>query len=752
MLPAIPYLPGNSPPPEIPLARYLPPLPGGIAADWLVEHLPRGSFILDPFGAAPHLAVEAARAGYPLIVAANNPILHLLLEISAHPPTTAQAQATLAALASAPVRQERIEPLIRSLYETTCPRCNLAAEAEAFLWLRHASAPHARLLRCPHCGAAGEFPITGEDLERAARHAAGGLHHARALERVAPLDDPLRAAATEALAVYPPRAVYGLMTLVNKLDGLLIPEDQRLLLRALLLAAFDAGNTLWPRPTERERPRQLTVPPQYRENNLWLAMEQAAAQWVALESGAAPLPVTHWPELPPPEGGICIFEGRIKELSEALAAHEIGAVVSALPRPNQAFWALSALWAGWLWGHQAVHGLRGVLQRQRFDWRWHTSALQAAFKSLAESLPAVTPYFCLIGEAEPGFISAAMLAAAQAGLEPGGVALRERSALAQIVWQQPASPRAATGAAARADSDLALGQALQEALRSRAEPATYLWMHTTGLAALLADPACASPLTTSDPFGELQNALKTALEGQPLFVRYGGSDKNWQSGLWWLAFPPPGALTSLSDQVERAVVRALLTQPAWSAAALDAQVCRQFPGLLTPEAELIRVCLDSYGEQQPTSGLWQLREAESPAQRRSDLVEMEGVISRLGEKLGYRVEKEGADPLAILWYEGSDALYALYLSASALLDKYIAAPSPAAERRVLAIPGGRANLLAYKLEHNPALAERTAGSWYFVKYRLLRRLCEEPGLARENFETTLALDPLTYADQQLRML
>ncbi|MBU2610665.1 MAG: hypothetical protein KJ606_06910, partial [Chloroflexi bacterium] len=86
ILSALPFIPGNEPARPEPLGRYLPPVPEGIAAAFLAEQaaLPpmaagpgsetkRGSWVLDPFGASPRLAVEMARAGYRVLVAVNNP-------------------------------------------------------------------------------------------------------------------------------------------------------------------------------------------------------------------------------------------------------------------------------------------------------------------------------------------------------------------------------------------------------------------------------------------------------------------------------------------------------------------------------------------------------------------------------------------------------------------------------------------------------------------------------------------------------
>ncbi|NTV04436.1 hypothetical protein HGA89_05955 [bacterium] len=161
---------------------------------------------------------------------------------------------------------------------------------------------------------------------------------------VAAPDDSDRPHVAEALECYLPRSVYALITIVNKLDGLLfLPAARRRALMALILSAFDEANTLWPHPAERPRPKQLTVPPRFLEKNVWLALERGVDAWPA---SSEPVSVVSWPEIPAETGGLCLFDGPVRDLAPRLKEITLGAVVTVLPRPNQAFWTLSALWSG----------------------------------------------------------------------------------------------------------------------------------------------------------------------------------------------------------------------------------------------------------------------------------------------------------------------------------------------------------------------------------------------------------------------
>ena len=801
--PAVPFYSGTSSPNPGPLGRYLPPVLEGAAAAWLADNLPveagqaQAPWVLDPFGVSPKVCVEAARRGYRVLVSANNPIARFLIEMAANPPSEADLQAALAELAASSRGEERMEPHIRGLYTTSCNQCSQTVMAEAFLWEKGAAGPFARLFTCPNCGAAGEFPATPADAERASHFASAGLHRARALERIASADDPDRIHAEEALSVYLPRAVYALFTLINKLDGLNLPHARRDLLAALLLTACDQANTLWQHPPRRERPRQLTIPPRFRENNIWLALERGVKLWA---SDLPRLPLTLWPELPPESGGICLFEGRLRDLGGLVEHAEslrlrIGAVLAVLPRQNQAFWTLSALWAGWLWGRASVGPFKSVLRRRRYDWAWHTAGLTVAFNSLVPILNPTTPILGLIGEAEAGFLSSALLGADLAGFELRGLALRSDPAQAQIHWQPSSTPAAQAGseklvglqgtsaaalsvAALSAAAHQAASQSAQEYLRKSGQPAQYLAMHTAALSGIVdghifrlspaphheaEEGSPEHPERESSPaesFSLAQTAIRDMLTYRGGFLRFGATESP-ETGFWWLRDPAESALPC-ADRVEKALVTFLLGYPGCGFGEVETALNVKFPGLLTPDLELIQVCLDSYAFQDPPdSGLWRLRPQEEPSARQQDLETALAQLKALADRLGYTME--GQPPV---WID-EDGLprYWFYTAASAVIGEIIlgkpgSPPSPAAGS-VIVLPGGRANLVAHKLRHDPRLrglcavegspGEAASGGWRFLKFRHLRQMLDNLLLRRDNLDEILAQDPLTYTAPQMRL-
>jgi hypothetical protein len=477
---SLPYIPGYALDYREPLSQFLPPIHNGVISTWLQNKISQGSWILDPFCASPRLAVEAARAGYRLLVTANNPIARFLLEMSADPPSQDGLKAALAELASSYKADERIEPHIRALYNTRCARCGQVVSADAFLWEHGNPSPYARIYTCPTCGDSGEHLCTTYDVEHVSKLPNVGLHKARALERVVASNDQDRIHVEQALSVYTPRALYALVTIINKIEGLNISALEQKYLAALLLNAFDQSNSMMKPSGQQERRRQLTIPRNFRENNIWLILEKGIDIWSRDYSASidTKVPVVIWPEKPPPTGGICIFEGRLISLTNSLGGLNIRAVCAAIPRPNQAFWTLSALWAGWLWGQDAVGTFKSVLHRQRYDWGWHTTALSSIFTQLVNIIDPSTNILGLIGEAEPGFVAAALVAARLSGCGLQGIALRPEDEQAQIVWN-------CTGNSEVTQSDITLidmgVQAAKSYLELRGEPTNYFNTFTSAL-------------------------------------------------------------------------------------------------------------------------------------------------------------------------------------------------------------------------------------------------------------------------------
>ena len=381
---------------------------------------------------------------------------------------------------------------------------------------------------------------------------------------------------------YLPRAVYALITIINKLDGFSPSSEHRNALFALTLTACDEANVLWPLPAERPRPKQLTIPTRFLEKNVWQALEGGVETWTG---GGQAVEVVNWPNDPGGSGGLCLFNGPMRDLAAHLNEIPLKAVVTILPRPNQAFWTLSTLWAGWLWGREMAATFKSALHRLRYDWNWHAGALEAALKNLSERLTLNAPFFAILPEPETNFLSAALLAGAETGFDLTGLAVRTRHDPVEVLWQRRAFSLAEKDEV-KIDSE-AVRSAMLSTLKERGEPVTILQLHAAGLAAMETDNSLRGK---TESLAQINTPIQDVLAGQG-FVHHGES-KNPETGLWGLEEWDP-KIESLPDRVEVSVVRFLNKSPGETYHALETAINTEFTGLLDSFAGIAagRACI-----------------------------------------------------------------------------------------------------------------------------------------------------------------
>jgi hypothetical protein len=111
--------------------------------------------------------------------------------------------------------------------------------------------------------------------------------------------------------------------------------------------------------------------------------------------------------------------------------------------------------------------------------------------------------------------------------------------------------------------------------------------------------------------------------------------------------------------------------------------------------------------------------------------------------------QEGDKP--VLWLdEAGEEVYAWYVTASAVIGEILSKKSPA-KNSLIAMPGGRANLVAYKLQQDPRLRQMVEEGWRFVKFRQVRLLAHNPSITRASLDGLLTQDLLTFETPQLRL-
>ncbi|NTV04435.1 hypothetical protein HGA89_05950, partial [bacterium] len=307
-------------------------------------------------------------------------------------------------------------------------------------------------------------------------------------------------------------------------------------------------------------------------------------------------------------------------------------------------------------------------------------------------------------EIEPSFLSAALLAAAGAGFDLNGLALRTRLDPVQIVWRRRAfSLKHAEQPEVDAES---VRSAMLAALNERGEPVPYLHLHAAGLAAMAADQ---SLHWREEALARLHAPIQAALAGSDFF--HHAESTSLETGLWGLA-DWRSAAEPLPDRVEMAVVRHIFKYPGCSTRDLESALNAEFPGLQTPSLGLVRAVLSSYALE--TDGGWTLRPEDAPSARRADLESAAQALGVLAPRLGYTVSRESSPGRLIRWSDAAGTAYTFYLVASSVVGKLLRTAVTPPEQSLLVLPGGRAGLLLYKLERDPVLRS-AAERWRVVK-------------------------------------
>ena len=737
----IPYLNPQGLTRPIPLERFLPECPAGVVKQYLDLQTKTKNWVLDPFGANPLLDLEMAEAGKKVLVANNNPILVLILRILANKPEKEQFLSLVSEIASLPRGTERLENSIRALYQTRCANCRALLQADGFLWKRTELMPYARVYHCNICGDEGERLVTEEDLNLLQPLQRGeAIHRGRAMSRALQDRSEDRLAVEDALKVYNARALYVLFTLLNKLEGMLLTPERQMLADALMISLLDAGTSLWSWPGLADRPRQLTLPAVYFEKNLWMELERCMDIWSQPDSTVE---ITNWPNLPA-NSGICLYPGPVRNLDKIPAEIEIGNLICLPPRPNQAFWTLSALWSSWLWDKEVSTTFSQVLGRRRFDWHWHTLALNQALEKAAALTSPETSVFIQIEET-PDMVYATTSASIGAGLRLTGVACKSSEAPVQMTWQTQA--KSLNGE--RSNPQSVARESIRSLLLELGEPTYYLNLFTAVVSSLATNYVFPTSIKefSQEKSSELQGIVNKVFGDLEFLRRYEATSQEFESGKWGLV-NWEGCQSPLSDRVEHELVKLLRSEPLVITPRVSQVINSIFPGFLTPSQGLMQYCLAAYADWNSTSYGWELREKEGMEARQADLQRAHKILNGLGRKLGYSCS--GEQPL--IWKDQNNIAYRFFFAAEAKLSEFVCSTQNEEIQSVLVFPGSRAALLQFKLLHDPRLKELSAQNWHFLKLRALFSLAARGDLTRAQWAMQLDSDPINLEETtQLRM-
>ena len=748
-----PYVNGASPADQaqtgLPLDRFLPPYYPGSMSGWLQRFAPPGSLVLDPFGQDPYVILELARAGYRVVVSANNPIAAFILEVMASAPSAEEISEAVHALAG--IRSTEgltLEDQINAYYQFDCPNpdCQQRDEKPKLLvdylvWAEDATEPELAFGTCPGCGRQAEYQLTPQILASKEPLPPLSVLKARLLELSANPGDPLRDLMAEVIAFYPHRSLASLQAILSRIDNPLISPRQRTLLRALILSTADRVNQLWTHPGGRSRPRQLLRPPLFQELNPWKALLASQKVWSKTEQS---VPLREWPLLPPQTGGISIFRGRLRELDPPGPPGLVDVVITSLPRRNQAWWNLSGLWSSWLWGREGSSTLRNSLLKQRYDWTWHSTALQKVLVQLGKLLRPGVPVLLQVTELDPMFAMAGLLGAQNAGLTLHQLAANGEMSVLQTAWRFNAPFRQSSQ---RVSFSQAVKNAGMQFLQSYGEPATYLRLFSAIIVSLLSEGLLEGRPGPEETLNEFQEEIDKTLTSPGVFSRF-NPGLSADTGLYWLV-DANGSAQTAADRAERALLNALQNQPLLSMKDALAAVNLKLPGLQNVEMELVHAILESYADPTPDYKAWSLRDFESTREREKDLKTIFKLLESLANRLHMTRELK-TDSITWLGQDGSPEFSffpIITTEFSQLLVRYQDLPG----RKLIVIPGSRANLAAYKLRRDPHLQSLKTENWSIIKNRQLRNLSDNPLLTRELFASQITGDPPEYRSSQLAL-
>ncbi|HEX6473946.1 MAG TPA: hypothetical protein VF114_02520, partial [Candidatus Limnocylindria bacterium] len=258
---------------------------------------------------------------------------------------------------------------------------------------------------------------------------------------------------------------------------------------------------------------------------------------------------------------------------------------------------------------------------------------------------------------------------------------------------------------------------------------------------------------------------------------------------WWLR-DPELAEAPLADRVEWSTFSILSTAGRLDEQGFLDRIYALFPGLDSPDEELVRACLAAYaafGEQ------GQLRTDEELSRRLEEHARVIGLLVDYAHRLGLKVwvsrrehdrpyegatlldrlqddERRAYLPLIIrapaealgtvdaMWYRRGRLAFLFEVEWTAMMGEAILRrgrqiPPGDQQARFLVFPAERTELVRLKLERSPWLrAEVEQQNWHFLKWQHLETLVGLETAGLERMEPVLGLDPLIeHGGQQLTM-
>ncbi len=779
------FIPAREAARQVPLQRFLQPLPADVLGRYIAAYTTPGELVLDPMAQTTTLPETAAQQTRKAIAANFNPIDTLVVEAMLTLPSPEEIDAATMQLGDSPKRGVPLRDHINQLYESSCRRCSNPVFVERFVWDGEKDRPVEKYYRCPRCETEGLFPTDDSDLALLRGIESQGVHYWYLLDRLAQPHDPERRLAEELLGLYTPRSLYALADISMKMESLFAEPPLRLALQLILLHCLDTCNKLASGPAPRSTTLRLHPPSTFVESNVWVAFEEA----YRLVRGLAPAAgvnlssdVQHL--MAAGEAPVLVLTEPLRGLSAMLPPATVSLVVSAPRAYYRPFWALSYLWSGWLWGRQKAAILTPLLRRRVMGWSWYRRTLAAALRSLHRPMRSQGRMVFLLEDADMTHVTNLILASvagqfklervlyqpqdAQPPRQPmQGVAGAYRLTFARDDASPP-EPRELSPDELAPVLQRAARRAIREVLRERGEALHLSWLHSAVYTRWARDGLLRQAVTLDKESSvadfltqQLEAALEEALQTQALELLPVAPADEEGAQLWWLAgkgYPS----RPLAERVEHEVYEALHEAPDLSPELFEDHIYSRFPGLFTPGPGLLEKCLQSYGLHDEDSGQWRLRPEDDPdrlARARSDA---RTLLNTVGHHLGYEVATVAGHPavahtgsseqshrlsrgIDVVW-EGDEqtplCLFAVKHTTEFGDVLGTRARGGNEDERYIVIAERRLDLLSFRMETELLLRRAlTEGKWRFIKLGHLRQLAARKSIDRRSLAEIVGLHP-----------
>ncbi len=757
------------------LERYLPPMAANVIAAYVEATSSPGDLILDPFCQSPASILGAVSQGRRILACNFNPIDTFAVHQSLSPLSPRQLDAATTRLSQSRRGGDTLRDHVLHLYRCLCPSCRRMAVADYFVWNVAQKIPVEKYVRCQGCGFEGASMVQADDLSVLGHIEDRGLTYFFVLDRVALAKDAARHDAERLLGLYTHRARYALAHMVMKTEAEFAGTLEEGALKYLILACLIRGGLF-------NRPSSLGGKPLRRrddlgvERNVWLLFEEAWDELRQRLQTRQPVPMS---ALAGREGVTDFLQGAIehdaaivhcslRSLTRTLPPQSVQSVVTGLFTPNQRYWRLCFLWAGWLFGREKAAYLRPLIRQSTPDWAWYTRTLAAAFRALRSKLR-LPGYMAVLlssrrnAQAEAVQLATAVqLAAAASRLNPlsyvyGSTSVAKaahgtgeyRLLFAKGSEVMEGIPQPPDLRLLQQEVRKEAVQGALDALKARGEPLPIGWLRNAALARL-------------SRRGSLGRVMLHQSEG---FSGYDFIQKHVEEALaaerhsplmpseWEARFAPDAvipmlcaretlqAAAPLGDRVEEAALQILRDALLIRREDYEDALYKQFPGLQTPEHELVEACLASYGEE-TTPGYWRLRGDAQAEQVQRTSEALVSALKTLGERMGLEVELD-ASPYSALWKEGG-LTFAFYFLPTAVLGLLAELPPPVTgTSRYVIILDERLALLRMKLHRSPIYGRILhQGGWTFIRQPYLLELLKAPEVDRHSLKRIGGLDPI----------